>query len=122
MRQRNVKLVIFGSRDFDDYCTLVEWMYALTHTYALDIDEIVCGMARGADLLGARWARANGVPIKEFPADWDTYGKSAGYRRNAEMAKYATHALGFWDGESRGTKHMIELCHRENLKLWVVQF
>lgn len=62
----------------------------------------------GADLLGKKWAILNGVPIKNFPADWDKYGKAAGPIRNAQMAEYADYLIAFWDGKSRGTKNMIE--------------
>ena len=44
---------------------------------------------------------------KIFPAQWNVYGKSAGFIRNAEMGHYADAAICFWDGKSRGTQHMI---------------
>lgn len=86
------------------------------------------GTARGADKLGELYAERVGVHIYRFPADWDTYGKSAGYRRNAEMAKFASGEnnvgvlIAFWDGKSRGTKHMIDLAKRYGLKVHVVNF
>lgn len=55
-------------------------------------------------------------------ADWDIYGKSAGYIRNAEMAKYADACVVFWDGKSRGTKHMIDLAKKEGIGLKVVNY
>ena len=84
--------------------------------------EIVSGTAMGADRLGERYAKENGYKLKRFPAEWDKYGKSAGYRRNAEMAKYADACVVFWDGVSRGTKHMIDLANREGLVLKIVRF
>ncbi len=73
--------------------------------------EIVSGNARGVDRAGEEWAVSVGLPVKRFPItqhDWRMYGKSAGPRRNAEMARYADAALIFWDGQSRGTKDMLE--------------
>ena len=52
---------------------------------------------------------------------WDLYGKKAGYMRNEEMAKVADGAIIFWDGESKGTKHMIDLCKKFKLKLRIVK-
>ena len=46
--------------------------------------------------------------IIEMPADWDEYGKSAGYIRNAKMAEIGDELLLFWDGKSNGSRHMHE--------------
>ena len=69
-----------------------------------------------------KYANERGYPIKQFPADWNKYGKSAGYKRNEEMAKYADALIAFWDGKSKGTKHMIDLAKRYGLKVKVVIF
>lgn len=82
--------------------------------------EIVSGAARGADALGERYAAERGLAVKQFPADWDRYGRSAGYRRNAEMAEYADAAVVFWDGKSKGSKHMINLAKEKGLPVRVV--
>ena len=71
--------------------------------------EIVSGRAQGVDMAGEIFAEANDIPIKPFPADWGKFGKRAGFLRNAEMAKYADALLAFWDGQSPGTKSMIQL-------------
>ena len=55
-------------------------------------------------------------------ADWEKHGKSAGYKRNQEMANVSTHLIAFWDGKSRGTKHMIDIAKRDALKSHVVDF
>ena len=55
-------------------------------------------------------------------ADREKHGKSAGYKRNQEMANVSTHLIAFWDGKSRGTKHMIDIAKRDALKSHVVDF
>ena len=45
-----------------------------------------------------------------------------GYIRNEEMAKNADALVAFWDGESHGTKHMIELANRYGLKVRVKRY
>lgn len=67
----------------------------------------IAGLARGADALGAKFARAH-CQLYEFPADWDRYGKRAGFMRNEQMGHFADGLIAFWDGKSRGTKHMID--------------
>ena len=100
-----MKLIIAGGRDFNKGEVLYKTLYGLE----LDIiDEVVCGDAKGADTLGAEWAHMKSIPVKHFPAEWDKYGKAAGFIRNAEMADYADFLLAFWDGKSKGTAHMIK--------------
>ena len=113
-------IIIAGSRTFDDYQRLARAMDHLTQN--LDGVEVVSGCARGADQLGERWAKERGHSVKRFPADWTRYGKRAGFVRNAEMAGYATHAVLFWDGRSKGTGHMLELAKKYNLKVRVIHF
>ena len=79
-------------------------------------------MASGADSLAIKYAEEKGYKVKEFPADWDWHGKSAGYIRNKQMAQYATHLIAFWDGYSKGTKHMIDLARKEGLKVRVIMY
>ena len=61
-------------------------------------------------------------PIKQFPADWDTHGRSAGYKRNIQMGHYGTHLLAFWDGKSKGTGSMIDIALRYGLWVKVIYF
>lgn len=115
------KVVVAGGRDFNDYELLKETLNYLLQKKLPDV-EIVSGAARGADSLGERYAQEYNLSIHRKPADWDRYGKSAGYRRNAEMAKYADAAVCFWDGKSRGTKHMIDLAEKEGLQVKVIKY
>ena len=115
-----VRIIVAGSRDFDDYDLLKEKLDKVKAH--VGIFEVVSGKARGADSLGERYAKENDLPIAEFPADWDKHGKSAGYKRNAEMANYADGCIVFWDGESKGTQHMINLAKEKELNLAIVKY
>jgi len=99
-----MNVVIAGGRDFNDY----ETMCANLEEYQDQDVTVISGCARGADRLGERWALEHGKPIREYPADWLTHGQAAGPMRNLEMAKVAHRVVVFWDGESRGTKNMID--------------
>lgn len=98
-----MKVIIAGGRDFNDYSFFEKCMGELN----LEITEVVSGMAKGADSLGIRWAEG-WVDVKEFPADWEQYGKAAGHIRNQQMSQYGDVLVAFWDGRSTGTKSMIE--------------
>lgn len=87
-----------------------------------EISEVVSGCADGPDTLGEWWACDNLINIKRFPvsqADWDQYGKSAGPRRNEQMAKYADALVAIHDGVSKGTQHMIRTAHQHGLEVIV---
>ena len=81
--------------------------------------EIVSGKARGVDTMGEQWAKENGIPIKEFPADWDKWGRRAGYLRNTAMADYADALVCVWDGKSKGSRHMINIAEEKGLKIHI---
>jgi hypothetical protein len=115
-----IKVIIAGGRDFNDYDKLRD-VCDIAFNNHTDI-EIVSGLAKGADLLGERYAIERGHQVKRFPADWDKYGKGAGYRRNVEMADYAGALLAFWDGSSRGTLHMINIAKDRGLKVKVINY
>lgn len=116
------KLIVAGSRDFNDYHLLErELINLLRGKYPKDV-EIVCGGARGADSLGERFAKEKGCNIKYFMADWDGLGKKAGFVRNAEMGKYANDCILFWDGVSKGTKHMYDLAIKYGIEPKVINY
>lgn len=102
-----MKTIIAGCRTFKDYALLKE---KLNHyrNYTGNIYEVVSGGADGADFLGEKYAVENGIPIKHFPADWNTHGRAAGPIRNKQMADYADCLIAVWDGKSKGTKNMID--------------
>ena len=101
------KLIVAGSRTIPNRD--VVWDDLIYRVLMSEVDEVVCGMARGADMIGYEFAQTYDIPCKKFPADWDKYGKSAGYIRNKEMSEYADELLAYWDGKSNGTKNMIDL-------------
>jgi hypothetical protein len=108
-----MKIAVVGSRSFDDYSYL---HYALL---PFKITEIVSGGAKGADSLAETYARTYAIPMKIFYPDWDKYGKSAGFRRNQQIVDYADIVVAFWDGESKGTKHSIDIAVKQNKQVIV---
>jgi hypothetical protein len=116
-----MKTIIAGSRTITNYEMLEDFIKAIQQYMpgGMSITEVVSGKARGVDMLGEQWAAAYGVPIVGFPADWNTYGRSAGHIRNAEMANYAEAAIILWDHYSSGTADMIQLATKTHLRLFV---
>lgn len=118
------RILVTGSRAFTDYATVcAEIGSVLRHLLATrqPVPKIVVvhGAARGADTLADRTARAFGMAVEAHPADWDAYGKGAGYRRNAEMvALGANVCLSFWQtgAANRGTAHCVRLAEAAGIR------
>ena len=75
------------------------------------------GGADGVDTLAERYAEENHFAFRKMPADWNRYGKRAGYIRNDEMHRFISGfehrgCIAFWDGRSKGTLHSIELAKK----------
>lgn len=115
------KVVIAGSRDYTDYDTVKKYADIVLKNVADEI-EIVSGRCRGVDMLGEKYAKERGYSIKYFPADWNRYKRAAGQIRNEAMAKYADALIAYWDGESTGTKGMIEYARQNHCKIIVVNY
>lgn len=124
---KNYNIIVAGSRTFTDYNVVKSILNNYITSNNIDNSTIICGMANGADMLGYNYAKEFNLLLKEFPANWDVYQKRAGYIRNEQMAKYAQeHGNGvlfaFWDGQSKGTKHMIDLAKKYNLEIHIFNF
>jgi hypothetical protein len=131
MMQYTFKLIVAGSRTIGlRYYGLVAMMLDMTIeamveqlrndvddiTPSTEVDvEIVSGHAKGVDRLGERYAEEMGYGLRMFVPNWDKLGRKAGIIRNEEMGKYGDALVAFWDGKSRGTKHMIDYARRKSL-------
>ena len=119
----NFKVIIAGSRGFSNYKLLREQCNKFLREKRKTSNIIVVsGHARGADFYGEKYAQDEGFDLEIYPAQWDKFGKRAGYRRNEQMAEVADALIAFWDGSSRGTKHMIDIMNEKNLLVRVVEY
>lgn len=119
----NFRVIIAGSRNFNNY----ELLKKECDAFLLDKKEkyniiIISGGARGADFSGEKYAQDEGFSLEKFPANWNKFGKSAGFRRNEQMAEVADALIAFWDGKSHGTKHMIEIMENKKLLVKVIKY
>ena len=110
-----MRVIIAGSRFITDYDLVVK----AVKESEFEITEVVCGAANGVDSLGERYAKENCIKLSYFYADWRGLGKRAGYARNEQMSKYGEALIAVWDGESKGTKHMITLAKKKKLLVYV---
>lgn len=115
-----MRLIIAGTRTFDDYDFLKKQMYYAFRNET--ITKVLSGGAKGADALGERWAFERTITVAKYYPDWNKHGRSAGPIRNKEMAENADACIVFWDGESKGTASMIKEAKAKNLKLFIINY
>lgn len=110
-----MKVIIAGSRFITNYELVVE----AVKDSGFEISEVVCGVARGVDSLGERYAKENGIKLSYFYADWKGLGKKAGLVRNEQMGNYADALVLVYDGKSPGSTHMLKYAKKKKLKIYV---
>lgn len=116
--------LVVGSRSFNDYNLLKNKLDILLKNKHKIV--IVSGGARGTDTLAGKYARENNYILKVINAEWDIYGKLAGYIRNEKMHKYISYAkdrgvVMFWYGESKGTYQNFELAKKYKNQIKVIR-
>ena len=80
-----IRVLVTGSRDWRDVERLEKVLNKI-HERVNGRMVVVHGKCpSGADALADEWALTHGVGREHYPADWKTYGKAAGFRRNKQM-------------------------------------
>lgn len=114
--ESQMRVVVCGSREWSSESTMRNRMAELP-----DGTEVIHGGARGADRMAAKYAYALGFKVRVFKADWDRFGRVAGFLRNQAMLDEKPDlVIAFWDGKSRGTQDTIYRARSMGLPLEIV--
>ena len=116
------RVIVAGSRCFNDYGLLeqeLDKLFKGNDEFVGKEIKIISGMALGADTLAIEYADKHKLTKILFPANWKRYPLVAGFLRNEDMLSVATHLVAFWNGESTGTRHMIEIAKGKGIPVWV---
>ncbi len=98
-------VAIIGSRDL--------WVADFEKYLPEGVSEIVSGGARGIDTAARQYAKEKGIKLTEIFPDYATFGRRAPLLRNLEIIDYCDMVLAFWDGQSHGTRFVIENCRKK---------
>lgn len=91
------RVVIAGCRDYNNYVEAETYIdFCLSDIRRENNIIIVSGCASGADAIGERYAEENGLKVEKYPANWKRYGRSAGPKRNKQMAEVSDYVICFW--------------------------
>jgi len=121
-----MKLAIVGGRDFNDSFTLVEYLHSIMcyqdQLFGDKVMVISGECPNGADYLAKKAAKIAGLGYIGFPADWEKYGRSAGFIRNQTIVDNCDMVLAFWNGKSRGTADTIEKARRAKKPTFIIYY
>lgn len=114
------RLLICGDRNWTNREYILGKLRDFVQFEGVDVECVIEGEARGADIEG-RWAATLvGIPVMQFPADWSRYGRGAGPIRNQQMLDEGKPTL-VWAfhrdvSQSKGTKDMVNRARRAGIK------
>ena len=114
-----MRTIIAGSRKITDYKIVLNAIRKSIEISGIRPTVIISGGAKGVDRLGEKFAKEFEFPLELYNAEWDKYGNRAGFVRNEQMALVADALIAIWDGESKGTMHMINLAKKYGVKTYV---
>lgn len=126
--KKELRVVVAGSRTFNNYAIVEKTLNKFIKEHPNNRITIVSGTARGADQLGEQYARDKSILLKRFPAQWEQFGKRAGFLRNIQMLDYIdtsdcdSFIIAFWDGKSNGTKQLIDNAKKRNIPYQIITF
>ena len=114
------RIVVAGCRNYYNYEEANVFIeYCIKKNCPNDTVILLSGGCRGADALGERYAKENGLSVEYYPAEWEKYGKAAGPIRNQIMVDNCDYVVCFWDNKSKGTKSLINYTKKTGKPLFV---
>jgi len=108
-----LRILVCGGRDYqneEELSNILDVLHSKT-----PVSVVISGNARGADSLGENWAKKRGISVLKFPADWATYGRSAGHIRNREMLEKGGPNLVVAFPGGAGTANMIRQARQKGV-------
>lgn len=112
-----IVIAVIGTRSFSN----TKLLDKILSEYLGVISQLVSGGADGADKMGARWARKQGIETKIFEPNHKKY-KHAYHHRNRLIAEASDLIIAFWNGSSTGTKYTIDYAKRLGKEVRIVKF
>ncbi len=107
-----MKVAVVGSRNLQ--------INDLNQYLPKDVTEIVSGGAKGIDTSARDYAQTHNIRLTEFLPEYQKYGRAAPLHRNIQIIEYADLVLAFWDGQSKGTKFVIDQCRQRDIPIKVI--
>ncbi len=125
------RILVCGGRNYDDRFNVYRHLDRITFERGWITPEelrddvgnylpevvIISGAANGADQCAIDWAVVNWTGLEEYPAQWDKYGKRAGYIRNQQMLDEGKPDLVVAFPGGKGTKMMVDIARKAGVEV-----
>ena len=115
---REYKTAVVGGRNFNNYYIAYNFLDLLVPKN----NVVISGGANGADYIAECYAKFNNFQFKKYSADWEKYGKNAGFIRNKTIVNNADRLIAFHDGRSHGTLNSIMLALTKRIPVYIVRY
>lgn len=116
-----MKILICGDRNYKNKNKIKNFLKKVPKN-----STIINGGCRGADLIAQQEAKELKLNVETYPAEWRLYGRAAGPIRNLKMLNEGkpNFVIAFHNNieESKGTKNMLKISKKANVKTFVVDF
>lgn len=121
-----MRILITGSRDWPFERQLCNTLNEYRDKTIKGLGErhiLVSGACpTGADAMAEAYAKDVGWIVERYPANWSTYGKRAGFIRNAEMVEMgADLCIAFIYNQSKGATMTAKLAERAGIPTRIIQ-
>lgn len=114
------RILVTGGREYNDAIS-VNKVLDEARPYFAESFCIIQGTAKGADSLAAAWAKARGIPLMSFPANWDFYQLSAGQLRNHWMLQFGRPELVIAFPGGSGTAGMVKIAKAAGIAVYEIR-
>jgi hypothetical protein len=116
------RLLICGDREWTDE-KAIEAIIDCYRAFPPGMECLIHGNCRGADRIAGKIAKAKGIKVLAFPADWDRHGPKAGAMRNRQMLNegHPNLVIGFHNhiSDSKGTKDMLQAAQKAGINAFL---
>lgn len=111
-----MRILVTGSRTWQDVDTIRNVLGGYLRDYPGSV--VVSGACpNGADAIAEFIAEEHGAEVERHPAEWDLYGKRAGFVRNGQMVNLgADLCLAFIKNNSKGATMTADMAEQEGIQ------